>query len=338
MVIWGISSGGGSGRGRPATLDLKWARRIYSTLEMGKFGWLVGVLLGACASQSAVRELEPDHVITSATELTHHGAYYVSDPYPTRHNRFGFLLATHVPHEPGIDVRTKSSSGWGPWRATTLTWQEAEQTVGVANLPAASELQFRLHQNTANLLVSLRWTLSQTRQLTSVRQPMAGPYTLPNGVAARSAWGARPSLCSTVDGDKEQLALHHTATIAGSPSGYATRIRAIQSYHLDVRQWCDVGYHYLVTQDGQVWEGRPIPFQGAHVLGHNVGNIGVAMVGCFHPGVCDELGDTQPTVAMLSATRSLLAHLSTSHPAQLPPDHPAIVIFLGRARFALVTM
>ncbi len=76
------------------------------------------------------------------------------------------------------------------------------------------------------------------------------------------------------------------------------RVRAIQSFHMDSRGWCDVGYHFLVAPDGTVFEGRPLSLLGAHVGGHNRGNVGIAFLGCFDP-VCD--APESPTPSAIEA-------------------------------------
>jgi len=43
-----------------------------------------------------------------------------------------------------------------------------------------------------------------------------------------------------------------------------------------------IGYHFVISADGQVWEGRPIQYQGAHALrDNNKGNIGICLLGNF---------------------------------------------------------
>lgn len=41
----------------------------------------------------------------------------------------------------------------------------------------------------------------------------------------------------------------------------------------------DIGYHYVINQQGEVAEGRPIEQVGAHCLKHNANSIGVCYVG-----------------------------------------------------------
>ena len=40
-----------------------------------------------------------------------------------------------------------------------------------------------------------------------------------------------------------------------------------------------IGYHYVIRLDGSVQKGRDDSRQGAHVKGHNKGNIGICLVG-----------------------------------------------------------
>ena len=43
--------------------------------------------------------------------------------------------------------------------------------------------------------------------------------------------------------------------------------------------WSDIGYHYVITLDGEIQPGRPIERTGAHVKGHNKNNIGICLIG-----------------------------------------------------------
>lgn len=56
-------------------------------------------------------------------------------------------------------------------------------------------------------------------------------------------------------------------------------IEKIRDYHVRVKKWDDVGYHWVIQPDGEVQNGRPLNKMGAHVLGHNVNNIGLCMIG-----------------------------------------------------------
>lgn len=56
-----------------------------------------------------------------------------------------------------------------------------------------------------------------------------------------------------------------------------SRIGLAQSYS----DYADVGYHFLVDEQGRIYEGRSIRDRGAHVGGHNTGNLGIAVLGDY---------------------------------------------------------
>lgn len=57
-------------------------------------------------------------------------------------------------------------------------------------------------------------------------------------------------------------------------------IDEIRKLHL-ARGFEDVGYHFVIDNNGKIWKGRPIEKEGAHVKGDNVDSIGVCVCGNF---------------------------------------------------------
>jgi len=53
----------------------------------------------------------------------------------------------------------------------------------------------------------------------------------------------------------------------------------IRRWHVEERGWSDIGYHYVITRNGVVVQGRSLDKIGAHVKGHNKGTIGICLVG-----------------------------------------------------------
>lgn len=118
--------------------------------------------------------------------------------------------------------------------------------------------------------------------------------------------------------DVRLLVVHHTAITNGDGRSGVERMRALYGYHANNRGWGDIGYHYVIDDTGQVFEGKSggSYVVGGHVYCNNVGTIGVALMGNF---------DTQePTQEQLKALQWLLADLSDAYgidPAQSVTFH-----------------
>lgn len=69
-----------------------------------------------------------------------------------------------------------------------------------------------------------------------------------------------------------------TVHCSATPSEQDVHVADIRRWHKK-RGWRDVGYHFVIRRNGDVELGRPLSQTGAHVKGHNKGNIGVCMVG-----------------------------------------------------------
>jgi peptidoglycan hydrolase-like amidase len=106
------------------------------------------------------------------------------------------------------------------------------------------------------------------------------------------------------------VVLHHTAestTDAAKKKSGLERMRALYAYHAVSRGWGDIGYHYLIDEDGNIFEGRAGgPYVvGAHTYCHNVGTIGIALMGNFQ--------SRKPDDPQLQALRLLLVHLADQY-------------------------
>ena len=77
------------------------------------------------------------------------------------------------------------------------------------------------------------------------------------------------------------------------------------------RGWKCCGYHYYITRDGQLYQGRPEEMVGAHARHYNAHSIGL----CYEGGL-DEKGrpaDTR-TPAQKAALIALLRSLKIDYP------------------------
>jgi len=104
-------------------------------------------------------------------------------------------------------------------------------------------------------------------------------------IITRAEWGARnPKYDYSNHPYFNKMTLHHSAGWAATTleEGKAA-VKSIQEFHQDGRGWSDIGYHFLVDMGGNIYQGRPETVLGAHVGGANTGNIGVCILGCYHP-------------------------------------------------------
>lgn len=100
-----------------------------------------------------------------------------------------------------------------------------------------------------------------------------------------------------------KIIIHCTAT----EDGKDIRAKDIKAYHVNVKGWRNIGYHYVIDLDGTIEPGRPISQPGAHCLGQNAHSIGVAYVGGLKNG---KPADTR-TPAQKAALLKLVTKLVT---------------------------
>ena len=107
----------------------------------------------------------------------------------------------------------------------------------------------------------------------------------------RAQWGADESYRLTSNGQvkwptaivsPKMIVVHHTVTANNDPNPAAT-VRAIYYYHAIVLGWGDIGYNYLVDQQGRIYEGRygGDGVIGGHALKFNPVSIGIGVLGTY---------------------------------------------------------
>lgn len=110
--------------------------------------------------------------------------------------------------------------------------------------------------------------------------PKEGPFKL----VRRADWQAAPPTEPYTPHTPRYFTLHHTA--AHYPANYQAAVaemQFIQDFHQHGRGWIDIAYHFLIDPAGNIFEGRPIKVLGAHVKNRNTANIGISIMGDYHP-------------------------------------------------------
>ena len=245
-----------------------------------------------------------------AGELASSPVREVSEPFV----RLGFYFDADRPD--AFEVATSADgTEWSAWTTATVTHVEMEQTAGfVGTIDVGEKARFYKLRSVAGATATfvrmemLAFTLPESTETddggdrdTAIARSIGGVE-----VHTRAEWGARAPRCSSPPlGTVTRMAIHHTETPTNDTMSPQARLRQIQSYHMDVKGWCDIGYHYLMSRDGQLWDGRPDSKLGAHAGGANTGNIGISVMGTH---------DTTPlTDAQLASIAGLVKALADAH-------------------------
>lgn len=110
------------------------------------------------------------------------------------------------------------------------------------------------------------------------------------------------------------IIIHCSAT----PEGRSLSFEECRRDNIMHRHFRDIGYHFYITRDGTVHDGRPIEKVGAHCEGHNSHSIGI----CYEGGL-DANGkpaDTR-TEAQRKALKSLVERMHRLFPKALIVGH-----------------
>ncbi|XP_051512290.1 peptidoglycan recognition protein 5 [Myxocyprinus asiaticus] len=119
-------------------------------------------------------------------------------------------------------------------------------------------------------------------------------------IVSRSVWNAAaPRKRTEMTDPARRVIVHHTALwCCSQPRESLSQLAHIQHMHMRERDFDDIGYNFLISGDGTVYEGRGWGVVGAHAKEHNLDSVGIAFMGNF--------SDERPSCASLSALQRLL--------------------------------
>lgn len=146
------------------------------------------------------------------------------------------------------------------------------------------------------VITRAEWGALEPDTLLSYERPY-DPYTNPDG------WMVYEQPEQILD----TIVIHHSALpLSDGPL-------EIQDLHMRERGFADIGYHYVIDDSGQLFEGRDTSVRGAHTSGHNTGAIGVVLLGNFE--------EIQPTNRQLAKLETLLKCLVQRYPIRRLAGH-----------------
>lgn len=128
--------------------------------------------------------------------------------------------------------------------------------------------------------------------------------------------------------DVNHCVIHHAAS-SNANHDYINVVRNIYLLHTQTNGWDDIGYNFVIGQDGSIFEGRDHQYldstdniKGAHFCGKNAHTMGICVLGNYQ--------DVQPTSASIASLEHLLtwkcnkdvinALAQTPHPSASSPN------------------
>ncbi|XP_033220942.1 uncharacterized protein LOC117175344 [Belonocnema kinseyi] len=125
-----------------------------------------------------------------------------------------------------------------------------------------------------------------------------------SNIITRSEWGAKPPKGPVDKLSKNPppfVVVHHSATEGCTSQAICqARVRSFQDYHINHNNWSDIGYNFLVGEDGNIYEGRGWSKRGAHSPAYNAESIGICVIGDFT--------NREPNSAAIGALKELLQY------------------------------
>lgn len=133
-------------------------------------------------------------------------------------------------------------------------------------------------------------------------RPVQASMASTPSINPKSAWTSVRPIVSRAErmNGISRITVHHSAIPAvglTDRSAIIRQLQGIQREHMHRRgePFADIGYHYVIDPTGQIWEGRPLSLQGAHVANQNEHNLGIMCMGNF-----DRHSPTQAQLAVLN--------------------------------------
>lgn len=87
-------------------------------------------------------------------------------------------------------------------------------------------------------------------------------YEMPSPEIIRaSAWGSNPDSLSGREHTPQFATIHHAGVVWQPTDDPVKKLQGLQSWGKSDKKWPDVPYHYLISPDGKIYEGRNTAYE-----------------------------------------------------------------------------
>ncbi|XP_072286670.1 peptidoglycan recognition protein 1-like [Pyxicephalus adspersus] len=120
-------------------------------------------------------------------------------------------------------------------------------------------------------------------------------------IVSRAQWGAKNPRCTKLlSTPVSNVIIHHTSgSSCSSMASCRIKIRSLQYTHMVIKGLEDIGYNFLIGEDGAVYEGRGWKTNGGHASNYNSISTGIGFIGSYTNHV--------PNTAAQNAAKQLIA-------------------------------
>nr|UZP48207.1 peptidoglycan recognition protein [Charonia tritonis] len=169
---------------------------------------------------------------------------------------------------------------------------------------------YHLNYSSESAWAASNWLTVETRDACGTNTTLNDSYPNTTGevqlpgcprIITRAEWGARSpvGLIRTMPDLPIYVIIHHGAGgECFDKSSCIQKVRQYQNFHIDGRGWYDIGYNFVVGEDGNAYEGRGWTEIGAHTRGYNTNGIAISVIGDFT--------NHTPNAAALAKVRQLI--------------------------------
>ena len=217
--------------------------------------------------------------------------------YGETFRQIGLMMAADAVD--AMEYRSRIDGEWTEWKTLDVYFSEGRlHNAHVIAEEGADRLQWRGIEGLESAQVTFSDEVTARSEIIGAQDDVDSPPETGDGddidslsqavapssmVTSRSDWQATDpgKVCGNVVAPY-RMTIHHTYSPSDDGGDAALRMRQMQSYHINTNGWCDIGYHFVVAQSGEIFQGRSHSDRpAAHVGGENSGNVGISMIGDY---------------------------------------------------------
>ncbi|RUR04579.1 N-acetylmuramoyl-L-alanine amidase [Legionella sp. km772] len=267
----------------------------------------------AFKSSQLTKKIDPGYVLIYNTEIL---KVPLKGPRPFLAFACKVLFAKESP-KPLLEIRyLLNRSTWSPWQAIKEdNLEEIKSKEFFSELIFLEKnikfIQLRLKVSKAELnelnLFFISPGKTDLKTLNLIKAMTASDRLTPGrpNFVSRKSWGCPQPEHSGAQllTNVTHLVIHHSGANNFSKD-YPAVVRSYWTYHVKVHKWSDIGYNWLVDENGVLYKGRAWRnatqenVQGAHNTGRNGNTVGICFIGDYEKYIPKSKGLEKLTAIM----------------------------------------